>query len=447
MLRVATAQQPNLFCHMGITVSYRGSLDDLDRVEDFEDRVLDLTLELGGQAQLWRTANHDNPRRMVRGLIANLFPGQEPLSLLISPEGLLINLTEIEDAEKGRLDESPWCFVKTQFGPIEGHVALVELLTVLKQEFFSNLEVSDEGEYWETRNLATLTAKMKFLGAAIKEFGKGLQRHGLTAEAAEDQSILLARIERIAQLVHRTLGRPAEHPPVRWDDDDTAFDAIDDQTNWDALYKENRRRQERIQRAIEEHLARGDDYKEAFDAAMLEETALGLPEEPADWDSSDYLAEELETETAEEDEPWRESLEEPSCENDGKEDEFHEHEHHPLQQRAMDFVLRLGKLFGAGPDVVGGHSDVLMHGAAEMMGGLAQAIGSGDRQPLLGLSVVQLKRAMRGAAFAQGSLFPLRTDGTLDKATFEELHETIDGFQTDIFAELSRLRQQRETGC
>ena len=36
---------------MGMTVHYRGNLKDLDRVEDFEDRILDLALELGGQAQ------------------------------------------------------------------------------------------------------------------------------------------------------------------------------------------------------------------------------------------------------------------------------------------------------------------------------------------------------------------------------------------------------------
>jgi hypothetical protein len=198
---------------MGVTISYRGSLTDTERVEDFEDRVLDLALELGGQATIWRTAADDNPRRVVRGVMLNLFPGQETTSLLISPEGWLINLVEIEEAEKGELAEPPWCFVKTQFGPIEGHVALVELLAVLKREFIPNLEVRDEGGYWETHDLPGLTAKFKFLQAAMKAFTDGLQRHGLSDEAAEDPEILLARIERIAGVVHRTPTRPAEHPP------------------------------------------------------------------------------------------------------------------------------------------------------------------------------------------------------------------------------------------
>ena len=137
---------------MELVISYRGSLADFDRVEDFEDRVLDLALELHAQATIWRMANDNDPRRMVRGLSLDLCPGQETTSLLVSPAGWLINLNQVAAAQKAQLAEPPWCRVTTQFGPIEGHVALVELLTALKQAFFPNLEVRDEGGYWETRN-------------------------------------------------------------------------------------------------------------------------------------------------------------------------------------------------------------------------------------------------------------------------------------------------------
>ena len=199
---------------MGVTIFYRGSLADLDRIVDFEDRVLDLALELGGQAQVWRSADEKNPRRLVRGILLNLCPGQETTSLLISPEGWLINLFDIEDAEKGKLAEPPHCFVKTQHGSVEGHVALVEMLTLLKREFLPDLQVSDEGEYWETRNLDMLVAKFRQIQAAMDGIAAGLEKFGLSQEAAEDQEILIKRIERIAGLVHRTLARPAEHPPV-----------------------------------------------------------------------------------------------------------------------------------------------------------------------------------------------------------------------------------------
>jgi hypothetical protein len=119
----------------------------------------------------------------------------------------LINLTEIQDAEEGQLADPPWCFVKTQFGSVEGHVALVELLAALKREYFPDLEVRDKGEYWETRDLEKLRAKVGRVQAAIEGLAEGLRRHGLTAEAAEDPEILTARIERVAQMVHQTLAR------------------------------------------------------------------------------------------------------------------------------------------------------------------------------------------------------------------------------------------------
>ena len=93
-------------------------------------------------------------------------------------------------------------------------MALVEMLAALKREFLPDLEVHDEGGYWETRNLVGLRAKFGLVQAAIDGMAEGLERYGLGAEAAEDREILLVRVERIARLVQQTLSRPAEHPPA-----------------------------------------------------------------------------------------------------------------------------------------------------------------------------------------------------------------------------------------
>jgi hypothetical protein len=79
-----------------------------------------------------------------------------------------------------------------------------------------------------------------------------------------------------------------------------------------------------------------------------------------------------------------------------------------------------------------------------MLGGLAQALGDSDFEPPCGLALVQLKRALRGAAFAFGMLFPLRADGFLAPAAFDELSVTLKSLQDDIYAELARLRDARE---
>lgn len=57
---------------MGITVRYRGRFADLDRVENFEERVLDLVLDLNGTAEIRRSTAETDSSRIVRGAICNL---------------------------------------------------------------------------------------------------------------------------------------------------------------------------------------------------------------------------------------------------------------------------------------------------------------------------------------------------------------------------------------
>ena len=43
---------------------------------------------MGGKATLWRSFSDDDRARVIRGLILEMAPGQDSMSLLISPEGL-----------------------------------------------------------------------------------------------------------------------------------------------------------------------------------------------------------------------------------------------------------------------------------------------------------------------------------------------------------------------
>jgi hypothetical protein len=46
-------------------------------------------------------------------------------------------------------------YVKTQFSPIEVYIAIIDLLKDL-QQFFIDLEVVDESDYWETNDVHSL---------------------------------------------------------------------------------------------------------------------------------------------------------------------------------------------------------------------------------------------------------------------------------------------------
>ena len=63
-----------------------------------------------------------------------------------------------------------------------------------------------------------------------------------------------------------------------------------------------------------------------------------------------------------------------------------------------------------------------------------------------GLALVQLKRALRGVAFARGALYPLRMEGRLSESDFEELQATLKQLDEGIFEQLSRIRDERASG-
>jgi hypothetical protein len=437
---------------MGITINYRGSLADLSRVEDFEDRVIDLALSVGGNPRLWRSADEQNPARMVRGLMLDLAPGQETTSLLVAPEGWFIGLLEIEDAEKGRITEPPWCWVKTQFGSIEGHVALVELLTAIKKEFAPDLEVMDEGEYWETRDLNKLRQKMGFIQHAIDALEGALENDRLSPEAREDPEILATRIERLARNVHQTMSRPSEHPPVQFPDDEAGASPTPEENEacWDAMFVHNRRNQERMQRVIEECTLRGEDVEEAFEAAIEEVVpSMDWAEDDEDQDDSRSEVEELIAELndasrAAIEEPWQESV--PEAARDDEENVFDRMERHPLQQQATKLLMEFFNVAKRG-DERSPNCDLLIRNAMEITGGLAQVLPLSPTYDMddnqAGLGLVQLKRALRGAAFVRGALFLLRSQTIVTDDEFRRFTNEADAISAQITDLLRTIRERQ----
>ena len=356
---------------------------------------------------------------------------------------------DIEDAERGTLSEKPWCFVKTQYGPIEGHVALVELFTALKNEFMPDLEVIDEGGYWEHRDLAELKQKTEFLGKAIRMLEDAIASDSLSPEAAEDPEILATRIERLAQQVHQTLSRPAEHPPVQFPGDESGVPPSpeENEASWDAMFAHNRRNQERMQRAIEERTLRGEDAGDAFDAAIEDVIT------PMDWAEDDEdvsegrrevqeLIEELnEASHAAADETWQSADEEQEDENI-----FERMERHPLQQQATRLLMDFYDL-AKRADKRAGNIDTLLGNAMEITGGLAQVVPMlptyemDDSQS--GLAFVQLKRALRGAAFVHGTLFLLRSENTVTDDEFRRFMAEANAISTQITDLLRTIRESQ----
>ena len=404
---------------MGIAIHYRGTIDDLNRIEEFENRVLDLVFSLGGKATVWRSWDDSDRTRVLRGLMVEMAPGQETLSLLISPEGHLTPLFQMKEAEQTPFTEPPYCFCKTQFGSIQGHVAIVYLLDAMRQTFFSNLEVSDEGTYHETRDVKALAEKMDFLGDAIKSIAKGLSEHGLSAEAAEDPNIVAARIERIAVLAQQNISKDSGAGHSHKASSDEERDAVE--TAWaepslaeevaifDRLRRQNNLRSERMARRIEEATAAGMSAADAIELAMLEQEITQPPSDPAGETTTTDVADREDIAGTEDADDHLLPLAFDQAEPP--------HGRHRACELAEQFLLTVMELANSDQTSNSFYSTVV-RSATEMVGGLAQATaGLSEDQSSCALAISQLKRSLSGHAFARGALFGLCSDDAIDSET------------------------------
>ncbi|TWT94503.1 hypothetical protein [Stieleria varia] len=416
---------------MGVTIHYRGTLDDIGQVEAMEDRVMDLVFSLGGRATIWRSYSAGgDPSRVVRGLIIDLEPGQDTFSLLVSPEGHLMPLFQIKDAESAPFDEPPYCFVKTQFGSVQGHVAIVHILDALGQQYCSNLTILDESEYHETRDIDKLAQKMRFLRTAISTMAEGLREHGLNKEAAEDPNILATRIERIARLVQQKLlaapdppDFPADADEVSEEDDGWREPSLEEEVKiMDELRRKNDLRCERMNRRIAEATASGLSVEEAFEVAMREE-GFSIPNR----DASDQSGEKPEIATS--DEPWSESLPQHPFDSDGG---LERGETHAAVEQAQAFLSTAIDLVDRA-STRSSFASILTRASMDIVGGLVQATSDGmDNNLDRALAITQLKRALTGHAYARGALFGLRREEVITTAHSQELHQQLKPILTTI---------------
>jgi hypothetical protein len=198
------------------------------------------------------------------------------------------------------------------------------------------------------------------------------------------------------------------------------------------------------QRALEERGSRGEDDDKAFEHA-LNDLGLEIPGEepgPADepWrdDEPEWSAEPSDGETAHDDVGG----------NDG--DEEHElftakGERHPLLADAMELLQELHTIFRNDDPRLASSLSTLFQRAGDVMGGLAQALsGRADDIDDYGLRVVQLKCALRGAAFARGALILLRP--VVSAAQGDELQRRLEKLGRDIFQELTHIRFKGQAG-
>ena len=196
---------------MGITIHYRGTIDEPERIRDLQRELADIAKSMGWEHSImdddWTVPPnaalvHEQGAAKITGHLGlkgiSLLPGGggEALSFFVDAAGRLRPIMDMILQCEGRTTtDTAWVSMKTQFLSPDIHVWIVGLLKYLQKRYFSNLEVDDEGGLWETGDRAALEAKMRLLNEKMDELAMDLETKSLgdlTGLSAED---IASRIE------------------------------------------------------------------------------------------------------------------------------------------------------------------------------------------------------------------------------------------------------------
>ena len=195
---------------MGLSLHYRGTLTDKRAIYQLADEVEDIA-----KAMNWRyaildedwsrppTAKLDNTDTggieitgtlALKGISFQVHPRSEWVYLFFNASCVISSPAQVAmSASEGYPAQAKWQSVKTQFAGADAHVAIVRLLRYLKGKYLHDLEVSDEGAYWETGDYEKLKSRIEKLDRDMEILGDELA--SLNKESSEDD--IVERIEKV----------------------------------------------------------------------------------------------------------------------------------------------------------------------------------------------------------------------------------------------------------
>ncbi len=196
---------------MGVTIHYRGSIDEPERIRDLQRELADIAKSMGWDHSLldddWAVPPdavlvHEQGSATIKGHLGlkgiAILPGGdgEALSFFVDAAGRLRSIMGMILQCEGRTTPgNAWVSVKTQFLSPDIHVWIVGLLKYLQKRYFSDLRVNDEGSFWETGDRTALEAKMRLLNDKMDELAMGLKTESLGDLSGLSAEDIASRIE------------------------------------------------------------------------------------------------------------------------------------------------------------------------------------------------------------------------------------------------------------
>ena len=197
---------------MGVSIHYRGRVADTQNIKTICDELAaiadkmnwrytrldeDWTQSADATIEVAEQGSQITGHLPLKGIVLTLNPKCETLGFLFDSNGNLCDPISMVNISEGTLKpEDVWISVKTQYAGPETHIGVIGLLKYLKKLYIPDLEVQDEGGYWETGNFKILKEKMDFVGEKIAAVSAELSRvakgHVASFSADEIASIIEA---------------------------------------------------------------------------------------------------------------------------------------------------------------------------------------------------------------------------------------------------------------
>jgi hypothetical protein len=195
---------------MGVSIHYRGRLDDSAQLAHLRDEVSDIARTMG-----WPSTTLDDDWAIppnasldsagvvhghlgLKGVQITPHPDSETLCLFFDRNGYLRSPMTMLLILDGTLEpETAWVPIKTQFSNPDTHVWVIGLLKYLKKRYVSDLEVSDESRYWDTGNRQELEQNMALLNDKLQHLSNAVtsNRMGDLTDLSADE--IASRIEQL----------------------------------------------------------------------------------------------------------------------------------------------------------------------------------------------------------------------------------------------------------
>jgi hypothetical protein len=200
---------------MGLSIHYHGQISDYALIEDLIIEVEDICKSLEWNYHIWEKKSNTNDdvhlsnpafinytMEDLKGI--SFTPKEsETVSFVFFPSGMLCSPVKLmyNDAATNDLMVET-VSVKTQYAGIDTHLTVLKLLQYLKDKYFSFFELSDEGMYWETKDVEVLKSQF-----ARYDFIVNSVRNALSDFKAQPGETAESLADRLEELLKKKFGK------------------------------------------------------------------------------------------------------------------------------------------------------------------------------------------------------------------------------------------------